>query len=69
MSARIRVPDGLKTAYKAAKDAGWTFSHSGQNHIRWTSPTRAVVMTPATTRSRRGCLNDVAKLKRAGLEI
>jgi hypothetical protein len=67
--AHISIPDGLKVAYKAAKNAEWTITISGSNHLKWRAPTGQVVMTPKTTVSRRGCLNDIAKLRRAGLNV
>lgn len=62
-------PDYLKKALKLAKAEGWTVSISGKGHYKWTRPDGHAVTTSKTTEYPRAQKNNLAKLRRFGLNI
>lgn len=63
-----KMPDGLRRMALLARDQGWSVEHARSGHLRWTSPEGRSVCTGATPSDARGWRNDVAKLRRAGLD-
>ncbi len=66
---RVKIPAGLKRAYRAALAAHWTVSFTRNGHLKWTSPAGAVVFTPGTPSEYHSDKNSVALLRRNGLEV
>lgn len=65
-----QLPEGLRSAGKAARKAQWSIVFTGGNHLRWTPPAGPFVITPYTPRG--GCRsneNSIRYLRQAGLKI
>ncbi len=67
--SKISLPRDLKPFAKVAEAAGWTFSKTGTNHIKWTPPVGQPLFTPSTSDSRRLVANTRSDLRRRGLEV
>lgn len=66
----IAVHRELRPFVKAAIDQGWSVEKTGGGHLRFKSPTGAVVFTPSTPGGgNRAIENTRAALRRAGLNL
>jgi hypothetical protein len=66
----IRVPRELRPLVLAAVEAGWTVERTGGGHLRFKSPSGALVFTPSTPGGgRRSIENCRAELRRKGLNL
>lgn len=54
---------------RIARRAGWSVELTAGHHLRWASPSGAVVITASTPGRGRALINTRADLRRAGLEI
>lgn len=61
------LPRELRDLGKKALAAGWEITRTRNLHIRWKSPTGALVYTSGTPSDRRTVRNVAALLKKAGL--
>lgn len=52
-----------------AAQQGWTITLTAGGHVRWASPTGAVVFSPTTPSDRRARRNTIARLRRSGLVV
>lgn len=65
---RVKVPETLKDAYRAARKAGWTVTRTGSNHLKWAPPDGIPVFTGGSPSSaRRSRQNAESALRKAGL--
>jgi hypothetical protein len=65
---RMKIPEALRPAYRAARKARWAVTRTDGNHLKWTSPAGDFVITPASPRGgRHSIANTLAELRRAGL--
>jgi hypothetical protein len=70
VAAKIVIPEALRDAAKQAKRDNWEITRTGGHHLRWKSPSGAVVFLSATPRGGRHSIeNSRALLRRAGLSI
>lgn len=70
MSRSPRVPEALRTAYRAALSQGWTVTRSRTCHLKWMPPHGGAVYTPSTPGGgNRSDQNTVSLLRRKGLRI
>jgi hypothetical protein len=64
----MKIPEALRSAYRAALETGWDVARTRSGHLSWTSPGGYRVVTPGTpgggNHSVRNTLRD---LRRAGL--
>jgi hypothetical protein len=51
-----------------AEDRGWTVERTGSGHVKWTSPGGQAVSTACSPSDPRTVDNDLARLRRAGLD-
>jgi hypothetical protein len=66
---RMKIPEGLRSAYRAACETGWEVTRTRNGHLRWTSPGGYRVITPGTPHGGRHSMrNTLADLRRAGLQ-
>lgn len=66
----IRVKKELRPLVAAAVEQGWDVSISGGGHLRFKSPSGAIVFAPSTPRGgKRSIENTVAELRRKGLNL
>lgn len=73
MSVRsgIRIPDEFDRAVELARKAGWTVGkRQGSKHIQWKPPGGGpIITTSLTPLDSRTTRNELARLRRAGLEV
>lgn len=62
-----QVPEELRTAARAAVADGWTITVRRSGHIAWQPPRGRAVCTSATPSDHRTTRNELARLRRAGL--
>lgn len=69
MALRIprQVPEALRDAARVAVKGGWTVTLRPSGHLAWTSPRGRTVCTSVTPSDRRTTLNELSRLRRAGL--
>lgn len=65
----MRIPRELRTLAFAATIAGWSITVTGKTHLKWKSPTGAMVVTASTPSDRRTMLNVRGDLRRNGLVV
>lgn len=65
----IRVVKELRPLVRAAIAAGWTVTKTGGGHLRFRSPTGALVFAPSTPSDHRSVKNTAAELRRHGLDL
>lgn len=66
---RAVIPEPLRNLARLAKKQDWTIERTKGHHIRWTSPTGAVVLSGSTPGDWRNMKNVRAQLRNAGLVI
>lgn len=54
---------------KAAERAGWTVERRHGGHLKWKSPTGAVVFSASTPSDHRAIKNHMSLLRKAGLNL
>jgi len=59
----------LRELRRTAELAGWRVEDRKAGHLKWISPDGAVVFSSSTPSCRRGMLNHLAALRRAGLPV
>lgn len=66
----MNVPTQLRDAYRAAKEANWTFETDGRQHLRWINPEGQWTWTSGTNiGSKRTVKNYLSALSSLGLDI
>jgi hypothetical protein len=66
-TSRLKIPEAYRALARTALRLGWTISRHGSGHLRWLSPSGAVITTAGSPSDRRSIRNDRARLRRAGL--
>lgn len=70
VAAKIVIPDGLRPAAKKARVLGWEITMTKGHHLRWRSPTGALVFLSSTPRGGRHAIeNSLSQLKKNGLVL
>lgn len=71
MNARVslNLPRDWQSLVEAAQGAGWSVAKTRGNHVKWVSPTGAVVFSASTPSDHRAIYNIRAQLRRHGLQI
>lgn len=65
----MKLPESYRDIARTARKAGWTITRRRRSgHLRWESPSGAVVFSPSTPSSSRSAENVLAELRRAGLQ-
>ncbi len=65
-----KVKGEMRPLVVAAIEQGWSVTVSGGGHLRFRSPTGALVFAPSTPRGgKRSVENTTAQLRRAGLVL
>lgn len=59
----------LRDLAKAAVQAGWTLFKTGGDHIKWRSPSGAIVFSASTPSDFRVARNVRTELRKRGLDI
>ena len=67
--ASLNLPREWHVLVDAAQAAGWSVAKTRGNHVKWASPTGAVVFSASTPSDRRAIHNIRAMLRRKGLQI
>ena len=67
---RRQLPDDMLALYDAAIAQGWTVTWRNNGHVRWQSPTGAVVFTSATHSDSKAAAHRMRRdLRNNGLEV
>ncbi len=69
MGKKLKFPDHLKKALEVALAAGWKVRLTGSNHWQWLNPDGRYTTTCNTSGYPRSNKNDIARLRRNGLDI
>lgn len=65
----MKLPESYRDIARTARRAGWTITRAKRSsHLHWRSPSGQLVVTPSTPGDCRGVRDDLARLRRAGLE-
>lgn len=66
---RMKVPDGLQSAYKLARELQWTVERVRNGHLAWHPPDGGPAVQTAYSPRTYGhhIKNDLARLRKAGL--
>ncbi len=63
------MPREMREMASAAVRSGWSVGIASSGHVRWRSPAGAVVATAMTPSCPHTIRNDLARLRRAGLDL